>query len=352
MGSSTADKSVRVLRVESKIPGALKKSEWAQAEQLSKSLGIDIEDMREFIVRKMKNQRSSPLSFPSDEERTPVSPLSLASDYDIKSNGLDTKHSVFDDSKERFLDSKSDCSVSWDAKHHRFVSNPSQRLDGKSGLDNKHGFSDGKGRLPPPTSSNSLWISEGKRQDDYHLVNSMRFGSPRLNPCTGVFSDTSTEAIGGIGDIPGISNFDDISSLPDCPDFGFSSDDEDTVTNAPKSVDFKREPAPPKPQVYLDGGSSVLQIDARHSVMGAAAVAKMKRAFYRKSLAAGWKRQRGEAENKSDSSKRLRSAQAVASPSPLQLFSEELVRSFANRIVDCPICREPSHVGGPHNVRH
>eukprot|EP00954_Amorphochlora_amoebiformis_P025853 1375711-Amorphochlora_amoeboformis.AAC.1 len=308
---------------------------WAEVASFSKTLGLDFESMKAFIVNQKRaaeftKDAISEKSFglPSDEDRTPLSPLSLATDFDIKSNGLDTKHCMDDFKQNRGERKGINNGIFWDSKHSMRLP-PSFSL-----LDNKHDMSESKGFSNPYIST-----PERKEQDYRASSSGSRCTSPCLSPSLLPIGRTQDHEIG---------------KLPDRPDFGFSDDDEDTH----KPQDFVTQPSFPnplddalqrlkrfrewkqrnRPSFRQHAGGSVLQIDARNSIMGRKAVDKLKRQFYQK--ATSFKRSRDDSKGSSPK-KRLKTERDVDEH---QRFSESILKQFAVQIVGCPLCREPSHL--------
>mmetsp|Transcript_5472 Transcript_5472/g.8093 ORF Transcript_5472/g.8093 Transcript_5472/m.8093 type:complete len:253 (-) Transcript_5472:103-861(-) len=225
-----------------------------------------------------------------------------------------------------------------------------------SALDNKHFITDGKG------------FGFDKEKKEREPSNS---------------SDRSSN-VTGLCDIPGSGNsFDDswfndssslfdgdIGKLPDEPDFGFSSDEElneeksleakhkiDCIEKNSKVLILKTAPAlngwssetepcekketkrmkeGKKPVPYIHGCSSVMQINAKNSIMSFQAIEKMKTSYYRRA---------------SGATKRSRDAVVPTTikrqrrtPCGPTLISDVDILSFASKIVGCPMCRCPSHL--------
>eukprot|EP00472_Partenskyella_glossopodia_P008915 CAMPEP_0197526664 /NCGR_PEP_ID=MMETSP1318-20131121/18755_1 /TAXON_ID=552666 /ORGANISM="Partenskyella glossopodia, Strain RCC365" /LENGTH=379 /DNA_ID=CAMNT_0043080939 /DNA_START=21 /DNA_END=1160 /DNA_ORIENTATION=+ len=339
--------------------------DWAGVKKLSKEFGVDYQALKAFLVGQATNL--SPLQVHSDEDRTPVSPLSVASDFDIKSDSVSDfvdnksyrrKH-LFDDNKQldnkQRQDSKTRNTGVLDSKHRSlYWSGTDVSVD--SNLDNKHESKGIKERKETPwhTSTKPLLDSKESKYD------------PTLPHGLAMF-ETKPPTLPSDGGTPPedflISRLVDneIRSLPDQPDFGFSSDDEDpddyksnsssTATEPALSSCgsetepaifkrvteyFRRSPVPSEPKTYSSFGESVMHINARQSVLGPEALARLKKGFYKKAVSAGWKkRQRGDDGDgyAQSSPKRARSAES-------QDFSEKDLQKFCLSIVGCPLCRQ------------
>jgi len=338
-----------------RVASASERKDWSEAKNLAKTFGVNFLELQKFLQKKVKESVER-LEFPTSEENTPNSPLSLASDFDIKSNE-DTKHTLLDDSKQR-IDSSKLLEISWDSKH-RQLRFPGLVENFDFNLDNKHIKTDTKG------SGSSQCGLECKSQEYSGLRSGARKNcdSPIIHVPSVPFEPSFGDTLGGL-DIG-------INMLPENPDFGFSSEDEDdaasdnvtqdsavfnssssSTSNYTKTLSTcERKELPRENKPYF-GAGSILQVNARQSILNPEAIAKMKKTFYRKSLAAGWKRHRED--NKSASGVQGAGKRARKEPFSVpvtELFSEELLKSFVNRIVSCPICRVPSHTEQGNNVR-
>mmetsp|Transcript_28659 Transcript_28659/g.39994 ORF Transcript_28659/g.39994 Transcript_28659/m.39994 type:complete len:386 (+) Transcript_28659:90-1247(+) len=351
-----------------------------QVSQLSEAFGVKFEDLKGFLLNaKMKEAVTQTLKLPSSEDLSGFDIKGhLNCDFDIKSNGLDTKcSSMLDDSKERVGGGNS---VMWDSKIHRQLRYPGYVEGFNLNLDNKHGKSDKKG-FSYDSSEGSSTGSSATYLGDIGSVGSI-CDSPRLHatvPSMNLARSSSGDTMGGLTG--------DVFKLPNDPDFTFFSDGdddegEDTSTDTAHSstsalsstserypdvdkkkmeISPKRESKNRKAKLYVEGCASVLQLDANRSVLSQEVLMRMKMSFYRQSLAGGWKKKRVRDEDARDVKmnnteqrrlKRTRVGGDARDEDPsVQQFSEELLRSFANRIVSCPLCRVPSNIGHEGNVR-
>eukprot|EP00466_Bigelowiella_natans_P021117 jgi/Bigna1/91031/estExt_fgenesh1_pg.C_860041 len=350
-----------------------------QVSQLSEAFGVKFEDLKGFLLNaKMKEAVSQTLKLPSSEYLCGFDMKGhLNCDFDIKSNGLDAKHSsMLDDSKERVGGGNS---VMWDSKIHRQLRYPGYVEGFNLNLDNKHGKSDKKG-FSFDSSEGSSTGSSATYLGDIGSIGSI-CDSPRVHatvPSMTLARSSSGDTMGGLTG--------DVFKLPNDPDFTFFSDGdddegEDTATDTAHSsisilsrisercpdVDKKIEMSPKresknrKAKLYVDGCESVLQLDANRSILSQEVLMRMKMSFYRQSLAGGWKKKRVRDEASKDvkmdttQQQRLKRIRIKKESSDedlsVQQFSEEFLRSFANRIVSCPLCRVPSNIGHEGNVR-